>query len=129
MSSEIVRQNQQTADAVSSSATSVYYILKSPKIKDDSKGFLVILYSNCYFSDRHDIRGVFCENATLLQCEAVLFFRGKPGLYGARPAFRRRIRGVSPPAAVQKLITGERKKREKSETVKRAGKTGNHKSI
>ena len=79
MSSEIVRQNQQTADAVSSSATSVYYILKSPKIKDDSKGFLVILYSNCYFSDRHDIRGVFCENATLLQCEAVLFFAENPG--------------------------------------------------
>ena len=124
MSSEIVRQNQQTADAVSSSATSVYYILKSPKIKDDSKGFLVILYSNCYFSDRYEIRGVFCDNAKLLQCEAVCFFHGKPGLYRMRPAFRRRTRGVSPPAPAQKLITGEGKKMEKSETAARDSKKG-----
>jgi len=88
--------------------------------------FLIVIVT---FQTGTTFEAFFAKMRSFYNAKQCCFFRGKPGLYGARPAFRRRIRGVSPPAAVQKLITGERKKREKSETVKRAGKTGNHKSI
>ena len=70
------------------------------------------------------LEAFFATMRSFYNAKQCVFFHGKPGLYRMRPAFRRRTRGVSPPAPAQKLITGEGKKMEKSETAAQDSKKG-----